>query len=40
MSIREQLGITDDTQINGMNSARSTAHTVFTAGPGNNRGNI
>ena len=33
-SIREQLGITDNTQINGVNSARSTAHTVFTARPG------
>jgi hypothetical protein len=33
-SIRQQLGITDDTQINDVNSGRSTAHTVFTAGPG------
>ncbi len=33
-SIRQQLGISDDVQINDVNSARSTAHTVFTAGPG------
>ena len=33
-SIRQQLGINDNTQINDVNSARSTAHTVFTAGPG------
>jgi hypothetical protein len=32
--IRQQLSINDDTQINDVNSARSTAHTVFTAGPG------
>lgn len=33
-SVRQQLGINDDTQINGVNSARSTPHTAFTAGPG------
>jgi hypothetical protein len=33
-SIRQQLGINDDTQINSVNSARSTPHTAFAAGPG------
>ncbi|MDN5937683.1 MAG: hypothetical protein L0H83_03390 [Salinisphaera sp.] len=33
-NIRQQLGINDDTQINSLNSAGSTAHTAFTAGPG------
>ena len=32
--IRNKLGINDDTQINTVNSARSTPHTAFTAGPG------
>jgi hypothetical protein len=32
--IRNKLGINDDTQINGVHSARSTPHTAFTAGPG------
>jgi hypothetical protein len=33
-TIRQQLGIKDATQINSVHSARSTPHTVFTAGPG------
>ncbi|HKN88622.1 MAG TPA: PQQ-binding-like beta-propeller repeat protein [Nitrospiraceae bacterium] len=33
-NIRDKLGIDDATQINTVNSARSTPHTAFTAGPG------
>jgi hypothetical protein len=33
-NIRQSLGINDDTQINDLSNARSTAHTVFKAGEG------